>query len=248
MAHLDEALFQLDRVPSLNASAVGFAAHATDSYLAVSEATLDLLSNALGDHPNQEVAKWLEALRQLATLIHHTVGRLVQVSPPGEFPLKSDYVDLPLLMRRACDYHQRNAERKQLKIVCQSVGLVPPVWADRVAVAVVADNLLSNAVKSSDPGGVILVQITPGPGGPVCGVRDHGPGLSPTDQALVFNNGVPAGSAPAASGRSTGSALVVAKELIDRMGGRLWSESEPGQGTCVSFRLPYHGPRGPGGH
>ena len=134
MARLQEALFQLDRLPAHDPSAIGFVAHATNSYLAVNEATLDLLEDALRDHPNAEVGKWLDGLRHLAILIHHTVGRLVRASP-DEFPLKPDYMDVPLVMQRACDYYRSVAERKRLTISCQAIGEVPPVWADRVAVA-----------------------------------------------------------------------------------------------------------------
>jgi signal transduction histidine kinase len=239
MAHLDEALFQLDRVPAYDSSAIGFVAHATNNYLAVNEAALDLLAHALTDHPNPEVRTWIDALRRLAVMIHHTVGRLVHVSP-SELPLKLEHVHLPVLMQRACDYYRGNAERKRLTISCQSIGEVPPAWADRVAVSVVADNLLSNAVKFSDQGGTILVEITPGPGGVACSVRDHGPGLSPSDQARLIQRGVSPGSTPTEGEPSTGFGLAISKEFIERMGGKLWSESGPERGTCFSFRLPYH--------
>ena len=58
-------------------------------------------------------------------------------------------------------YYRRVAEPNQVRIVCLAVGQVPLVWADRVAVAVVADNLLSNAVKVSPPGSTVYVQIMP---------------------------------------------------------------------------------------
>jgi signal transduction histidine kinase len=238
MADLEEALVQLDRLPAHDASAIGFVAHATNSYLAVNEATLDLLTHALRDHPNAEVGKWLDGLRHLAILIHHTVGRLVRVAP-SDFPLKPAYMNLPLLMQRACDYYRNLAERKRLTLICQTIGEVPPAWADRVAVAVVADNLLSNAVKSSDAGSAIEVRVTPGPGGVICSVRVHGPGLSPFDHAGTVQPVTPS-STPLAAEPPTDFGLAIAKEFVERMGGKLWSESEPGQGTSFMFRLPYH--------
>jgi signal transduction histidine kinase len=211
-----------------------------NNYLSVSEATLGLIEHALGDHPDKEVARWLDGLRHLGHLMQHTVGRLLRASTPAEFPLKPESVDLPLLMQRACNYYQPSAGQKQLQIVCRAVGDVPPVWADRVAVAVVADNLLSNAVKYSNPGGEIVVQVSPGPGGAVCSVRDHGRGLTAIEQSRLFQRGVNVGPAPTGGEPSTGFGLAIARELIDRLGGRLWCESEPGRGACFSFRLPYH--------
>jgi two-component system, sensor histidine kinase and response regulator len=239
IAHLADALAELDRMPTGDKTTVGYVAHALNNYVSVSEATLDLLSNALQGHPNPEVTTWLTGLRHLGTMMHHTVGRLVHASTPGDFPFKLEYLNLPTLIRRACDYYRGSAERKQLELVCRPVGEIPLAWADRVAVAVVVDNLLSNAVKFSMPGGTIVVQILPGPGGVVCSVRDQGPGLTSEEQARLFKRGVKLSPVPTAGEPSSGYGLSIAKELIDRMGGRLWSESEIGQGTVFSFRLPY---------
>jgi signal transduction histidine kinase len=242
IAHLADALAELDRMPTGDKATVGYVAHALNNYVSVSEATLDLLSHALQGHPNPEIATWLTGLRHLGTLMHHTVGRLVHASAPGDFPLKLEYLDLPKLIKRACDFYRGSAERKKIEIVCRPIGDIPLAWADRVAVAVVVDNLLSNAVKFSTPGGTIVVQILPGPGGVVCSVRDQGPGLTSDEQARLFQRGVRLTPVPTGGEPSAGYGLSIAKELIDRMGGRLWSESQLGQGTMFSFRLPYPPP------
>jgi histidine kinase len=236
---LSDALAELDRMPVNDMSTIGFVAHAMNNYLSVSEATLDLIRQAVSDGPGGDVATWLDGLRHLGNMMQHTVGRLLHVSAPESFPLKYECVNLPVLMERACEYHRRNAQQKQLQIVFRTIGDVPPAWADRVAVAVVADNLLSNAVMFSDPGGEIVVQIMPGPGGVVCSVRDYGPGLTTLAQAQLFHGG-PATPSSKSGQPSGGIGLTIAKELIDRMGGRLWSDSGAGQGATFSFRLPYH--------
>jgi signal transduction histidine kinase len=245
IAELSEALFNLDRIPVSKGSDIGFVAHSMNNYLSVSEATLGLIEHALGDHPDKEVARWIDGLRHLGHLMQHTVGRLLRASTPVEFPLKLESVDLPLLMQRACNHYQPSAAQKQLQIVCRALGDVPPVRADPVAVAVVADNLLSNAVKYSNPGGEIVVQVAAGPGGAVCSVRDHGPGLTAIEQSRLFQRGVDVGPTPTGGESSTGFGLAIAKALIDRLGGRLWCESEPGRGASFSFRVPYDsGPEG----
>jgi signal transduction histidine kinase len=240
IANLAEALDHIDHIPAYDRSTIGFVAHALNNYLSVAEGALGLLSNALSGHPNPEVARWIDGLRQIGGIMHHTVGQLIRTSEPAEFPLSLDYVDLPLLMQRSCEYHRRAAEQNRVTIVCRTVGDVPPAWADRVAVAVVADNLLSNAVKFSDPGGEVLVQILPGPGGVVCSVRDNGPGFSAHEQARLFQRTTAGASALKASPPSSGYGIAIAREFVERMEGRLWVESEPGHGACFFFRLPYH--------
>ena len=238
MAELSHALAELERMPD-DETLVGFVAHAMDNYLTVSDAALALMERALGGHTNPEVAVWLDGLRHLGTLMRHTVERLLRSSEPDSAPLKPGYVNLPLLMQRACDYHRSAAAKKELGLVCRALGDVPPVWADRVAVAIVATNLLSNAVKFSQPHGDIVVQVMAGPGGVVCSVRDHGPGLTFMEHARLFEQAETPVAAPADGDPSLGHGLAIAKDLVDRMGGRLWAENQPGHGACFFFRLPY---------
>jgi two-component system sensor histidine kinase/response regulator len=75
-------------------------------------------------------------------------------------------------------------------------------------------------------------------GGAVCSVQDEGPGLSQEDQARLFQRGVRLTPRPTGGEASTGYGLAVAKELIERLGGTIWCQSELGQGACFSFRLP----------
>jgi signal transduction histidine kinase len=239
LANLADALAELDRIPSNDRSAIGMAARAMSSYLSVTNATLGLLTGALHDHPNPEVAKWLRSLSHLSSWMDHTVGRLLVASGPLQLTLQPEYIDLSVLMRRACDYYRDSAVRRQLQLVFQSASDLPLVWADRVATAIVADNLLSNAVKFSRPGGEIIVQVIPGPGGAVCTIRDNGPGLTPLEQAQLFesSSGDPM---PLRTPAPPGFGLATAKEFVDRMGGKLWSESDSSHGGRFSFRLPYH--------
>jgi signal transduction histidine kinase len=235
---LNRALAELDALPAFDASTIGFVAHAMNNYLTITDATVSLLSHELRTYPNRDVGIWLEGLRHTAALMHHTIGRLLRASTPSQFPLKPDHVNIQVLMERACEYYERVADSKKLKISCTAVGDVPPAWADRVAVAVVADNLLSNAVKFSKLGDTVDVQVMADPDGVVCTVSDHGSGLSEFEQARFLQRSAAIGSTNEAHD-AAGFGLRICKEFIDRMGGRLWIESERGQGARISFRLPY---------
>jgi signal transduction histidine kinase len=240
-ADLDKALFELDQLPAYDASAVGFVAHAMNNYLTITDATVSLLAHALRDHPNRDVTTWLDGLHRTASLMQHTVGRLLRVSAPTHFPLKLEYVNVAVLMERACDYYNRLADRKHVKISRQVVSEVPPAWADRVAVAVIADNLLSNAVKFSSVGGEIEVQIMAGADEVVCTVRDHGAGMSEFDQARFLQRSATLGGTDDLN-EPAGFGVRLCKEFLDRMNGELAIESEAGRGARISFRLPSHPP------
>jgi signal transduction histidine kinase len=237
---LADALEELERVPSVDPATIGYVAHALNNYLAVNVVTVEMLQHTLRDYPNPEVQTWLDGILHVTDLMHHTIGKLLQASAPGHFPLKIELVNLVMLMDRVCTHYARVAQRKQISIINRTIGDIPIVRADRVVLAVVADNLLSNAVKFSMAGTTVQVQVMTEPGVVVCSVSDQGPGLSVADQARLYQKGVTLSAVPTAGEPSTGYGLAMAKEFMERMGGELWCESELGRGACFSFRLPSH--------
>ncbi|MBI1799180.1 MAG: HAMP domain-containing histidine kinase [Candidatus Eisenbacteria bacterium] len=236
-AELDLALAELDWMPAVDPNSVAFAAHAPSNYLTVADGTVQLLLLSLAEHPDPQVQVWLEGLRHATGLMTHTVGQLMNTSASSVARLRFDEVDLSTQAQRACQYYRRIAEQKDVRIVCDASVKVPLVWADRVAVAAIFDNLLSNAVKYSSPRKSVRVEVRPAENGAICSVIDEGPGLSAEQQSKLFQPGVRLGHKPTAGEPSSGYGLAVAKELMDKLGGRIWCESEAGKGACFSFRL-----------
>src|SRR6516164_3247680 len=116
-ADLAEALSELEKFPAFEPGSVPFVAHALNNYLAVIGGTVELLAMHLGDNADAQVRVWLEGLRHATDLMTRTVGQLVNASATGEGQLWLEQVDLPLLVRRACSYFQRVADRKSIRII-----------------------------------------------------------------------------------------------------------------------------------
>ncbi len=237
---LEEALLQIEQLPAFDTDTISFAAHALNNYLTVNFVTLDLLRITLKEYPDPQIHTWLEALQHLGNLMTHTVSQLVNTSEPGKFQLKFEKLNLPLFMQRGCDYYQRIAERKKIRIAFKTDGNMSPVWTDRVAAAAALDNLLSNAVKYSKPGTEIQVTVSKDSVYGICHVQDEGPGLSLDDQTRLFQKGVCLGAVPTGGEPSTGYGLAVAKGLIDELGGKISCQSELGRGSCFSIYLPIY--------
>jgi signal transduction histidine kinase len=233
---LERALLEIDLIQTFDPAIVGLLAHALTNYITVTSATVEMLQLSLRGFHDPDVPVWLEGIGHTADMMQHSVSRLVSMSTPRDFPLKLDRVNLTVLLGRACEYYRQRASDTGVHISCNAVGLVPLVWADRVAVAVVADNLLSNAVRLSGDHGSVRVQIMTEPGHVVCSIRDSGPGLTQEVRERMFEPPRAAGgNGPAAH---SGYGLSIAAEFVRRMDGDLWCESEPVKGACFSFRLP----------
>ena len=100
-------------------------------------------------------------------------------------------------------------------------------------------NLLANAVKFCDAGrGRIDVALSEREGFVRVDVRDNGPGIAEQDQALIFEKFRQAGDTLTAKPSGSGLGLHISREIVERLGGRLWVESRRGEGACFSFTLP----------
>jgi signal transduction histidine kinase len=239
-ADLEQALADLQRLPALDPETVRHAAHTLGNYVNVTSACVELLTMALKDHPEQDVHSWLRGLDRVSDLMAHVVRQLTHTMAARDVHLVREQMSMALLAQRGCTFYQHVAERKGIQIICEIDTQTPHVWTDRIAAAVVLDNLLSNAVKYSVPGKRVWVRVWSEADHVVCTVRDEGAGLSVEDQAKLFQRGVRLGSTPTAGEPSSGYGLAIAKELIDKLGGRLWCDSVVGQGASFSFRLPRH--------
>jgi PAS domain S-box-containing protein len=115
---------------------------------------------------------------------------------------------------------------------------VPPVDAERDKVRQVLVNLIENAIKYSPDGGVIEVGVKPDGNLVRFSVRDQGLGIPTEEQARIFEKFYRLDPAMTRGVGGTGLGLYICYELIDRMGGRIWVESEPGEGSTFFFELP----------
>jgi Na+/proline symporter/nitrogen-specific signal transduction histidine kinase len=116
---------------------------------------------------------------------------------------------------------------------------VPTVVADRDRVMQVMLNLLSNAVKFCPSGtGRVEVRLAEESDGVRVDVRDNGVGVSREYQAVIFEKFRQVGDTLTQKPAGTGLGLAICRQIIERLGGRLWLESEPGRGSVFSFSLP----------
>lgn len=107
----------------------------------------------------------------------------------------------------------------------------------------VLSNLVTNALKYSPDGGVIELAVARQDGHAVITVSDEGIGISPEDQARLFQ---PFARSDSVRGNVSGSGLGlhISREIVDQHGGQIAVESEVGLGSTFTVRLPCDGRAG----
>ncbi|HEX3917137.1 MAG TPA: ATP-binding protein [Caulobacteraceae bacterium] len=155
---------------------------------------------------------------------------------------KMNFDMAPLTMaqvaERSIDAVRGYADQLGVTLVLDAEGDALAIRGDLDRLVQVGANLISNAIKFSKTGDQVtitarrwgrLARIT---------VEDHGPGIPEEFRARMFTKFAQADSSDTRQRGGTGLGLVIAKEITERHGGRLWFDSTPGVGTKFYIDLP----------
>ncbi|MHC5675963.1 response regulator [Nostoc sp.] len=124
-----------------------------------------------------------------------------------------------------------------LELVSKIEPGLPQIVGDRNRLLQVLINLISNAVKFTESGSVIC-RVKRENNGVCISVIDTGVGIAPEDQPKVFEKFRQVGDTLTDKPKGTGLGLPICKQIVDHHGGRIWVESEPGNGSTFSFIIP----------
>jgi signal transduction histidine kinase len=129
------------------------------------------------------------------------------------------------------------ATDKKLMFKIEVAPQLPPGRGDGRRLTQVLINLVGNAIKFTDAGEV-AIEAEAKNGSFHVSVRDTGPGISAADQTKLFQEFQQADNAITRKKGGTGLGLAISKRIIEMHGGRIWVESQPGQGSTFAFTLP----------
>ena len=166
----------------------------------------------------------------------------------GKFEVRAEPADLPSLAHKLLAAELQEFPGKKLE-VNESFQEVPRIYLDMRVIRIILQNIFSNAVKYTPSGGKITVnmwrddkKLFEGSRGSVLiEVIDNGYGIPRYQQENVFTKMFRASNAKARDTDGTGLGLFIVKSLLDRVGGRVWFESDEGKGTTMSVLLPLEG-------
>lgn len=209
-------------------------------------AVIGLLELALEDSRSGRCdTQTLQTAHDSAIGLLELIGDILDISriESGHITLQPVPTNLVELLRATVRVFEGNARAKGLHL--HSELPAAPVWvlADPLRLKQVLSNLISNAIKFTERGEVQASLLLPSPSDTdslavELNVRDTGIGISPADQARLFNAFVQADGPRARQGAGLG--LVISRTLAELMGGTLSLQSVEGVGTKVqvSLQLP----------
>ncbi|NWF68920.1 MAG: PAS domain S-box protein [Chloroflexi bacterium] len=150
--------------------------------------------------------------------------------------LDLDYVRLDEIAKRAVE--RISTQTKIHSFTLRFPPRFPVTQGDEVRLRQVLDNLLSNAIKYSPEGGKIEIGGLVQDGMLKLYVKDHGVGMSDSEQERLFERFYRVDSALSRKTQGTGLGLYLAKAIVEAHGGKIAVESAPGKGSTFSFSIP----------
>ena len=197
-----------------------------------------LLAGAMDDPQNR--TRFLQIILDHSRRLARLTDDLLELSK-----MDADRVDLELerlsvsqFVQSCIETTQRSASEKNLRVSVNLKTSLPDIAADRRRLAEVLQNLLDNAVQYTPSGGGIAISASSDGHEVEFTVSDTGIGIPKVDQPRIFERFYRVDVARSREVGGTGLGLSIAKHLVEAHRGRIWVESEVGQGSQFHFTVP----------
>lgn len=200
----------------------------------------DLMLGGATGQLNENQVNFLTTIRNNVNRMATLVSDLTEISriESGNLRIEPRAVPVWDVIDEVVTLTKTQITEKNQTITVDIPEQLPKSWCDRGRFAQVVTNLISNANKYSPEGAHIVVQALRVDGMIQLKVQDNGYGMTPEDQALLFNKFFRSGDEKAREAPGTGLGMSITKNLIELQGGRIWFESEYRKGTTVYFTVP----------
>jgi len=242
LVRLEATNEELRRLNHLKSRFLAVAAHDLKNPMT----TILLLADQLTEAGEESIS--LGAKRKQLQRIRESIQKMLGIiqalldsaaAETGQYELHLQPIDLAALAQEVVEENRVYADSKQISVHCefpQDESLVAQV--DPARIRDVMDNLVNNAIKFSLPNRSIWVSLEGAGRKALFRVKDQGPGLTEEDKKLVFGLYQRLSAKPTGSEFSTGLGLSIVKQRVELHGGRVWVESQYGDGATFSVELP----------
>lgn len=188
----------------------------------------------------KEVLEMMDMVAFTSKQMFELINNLLDVNAieSGKREILLELFDILPTVQSLIFCYKNQAQTKNITIHFQPQENQYPALVDNNALYQVLDNLLSNAIKYSPHGKPVIIRLIQKAEAVRCEIQDEGVGLSQSEQQQLFNKFARLTPKPTGQESSNGLGLFIVKKLVEAMNGKVWCESELGQGTTFIVEFP----------
>ncbi len=189
----------------------------------------------------------VEKRKKFVRIIHDEAERLTRMIndlldlsriEAGRLETSPIALELEVAFARAIDTAQPLCTEKRITVSSSIEASLSQVFADADRLHQVLTNLLANAVKFSPEGGTIKLCGARQADFALISVADEGPGIPPDRLEQIFERFHQVRDPQKSHPLGTGLGLTISREIVEKMGGKIWVDSELGEGAVFYFTVP----------
>lgn len=219
---------------------IGMAGHELKTPVTSIKTYVQVLQERLSIAGDEASATVLAKVDTQLTTLTHLINELLDVTKmtTGILSWQEEQFDLEILLQEVVEDLQQTTARHQ---ICRRGTGHVHISADRERIGQVLANLLSNAIKYTPQGGTITLGFEVEEQRVQLRVQDCGIGIPIESQPYIFDRFFRASSQEHETFPGLGLGLYLAAEIIKRLEGKIWVESQPGAGSTFFVTLPLQG-------
>ena len=211
-------------------------AHELRNPLSTIQGNLEAMVDGVVPLESAQVAVVYDQTLVLSRLIEDL--RLLSLAEAHQLPLNRQTTDVGELVDRIVGDFQPLAQERHISLDVVAPDSPATADIDPQRISQVLANLVSNGLRHVDEGGTMRVELSDLGSQLQVSVRDTGQGIPADDLPHIFDRFYRLDRSRSRSGGGSGLGLAIAKELVEAHGGRIWVDSQVGQGSTFTFTLP----------
>ena len=214
----------------------------------------DITERKQAEEALQKHAQELEILNNTKDKFFNIIAQMIQTSAKSAFTLlenlmewakaqtgnikvKPENISFDYILSYTIPIISGNAFKKNIAIK-KALATTDRIYADESLVSTILRNLLTNAIKFTHPNGKIIVSTESKNNFLEISVNDSGVGIETKNLEKIFRIDSKFSKLGTDKEKGTGLGLILCKEFVEMLGGKIWVTSEVGVGSTFTFSLP----------
>ena len=230
---------QLKEINSTKDRFFSIIAHDLRSPMGSFKGITKLLADSYKDFTEAEITEIINSLKISSESIYNLLENLLEWANTqrGAINYQPTEINLKLLFNSNITLLKQIADNKNISLQ-NDLRDDFVLFADANLLNTIIRNLVSNAIKFTPKGGSILLNAETNDYGSVISVKDSGVGITADAISKLFKINEIYTTPGTLNEKGSGLGLILSKEFVNRHGGEIWVESEPGKGSTFKFSLP----------